>query len=68
MYQLKHKRILIIGSSGAGKSTLSKRLSEKWDLPLIHLDTLFWNEGWVPTPKPEFREKIQEELKKINGL
>lgn len=64
MYQLKHKRILIIGSSGAGKSTLSKRLSKQWGLPLIHLDTLFWNEGWVPTPKPEFRGKIQEELKK----
>ena len=63
MYQLKHKRILIIGSSGAGKSTLSKRLSEKWDLPLIHLDALFWKEGWIPTPKPEFREKIQKELK-----
>lgn len=62
MYQLKHKRILIIGSSGAGKSTLSKTLSEKWDLPLIHLDALYWNEGWIPTPKAEFREKIQAEL------
>lgn len=60
----KHKRILIIGSSGAGKSTLSKRLSQQWDLPLVHLDTLFWNEGWVPTPKSEFREKIQTELEK----
>ncbi|SDN41402.1 Adenylate kinase [Psychrobacillus sp. OK028] len=62
MYQFKHKRILIIGSSGAGKSTLSKRLSKKWDLPLFHLDALFWNEGWVPTPKPEFKEKIQTVL------
>lgn len=64
MYQLKYKRILIVGSSGAGKSTLSKLLSKKWDLPLIHLDTLFWKEGWVPTPKPEFREKNQAELEK----
>lgn len=62
MHQLKHKRILIIGSSGAGKSTLSKHLSEKWNLPLVHLDALFWNEGWVPTPKPEFKEKIQAVL------
>jgi adenylate kinase family enzyme len=60
--ELKHKRILIIGSSGAGKSTLSTKLAEKWKLPLVHLDALFWNAGWVPTPKQEFREKIQGKL------
>lgn len=63
MHQVKHKRILIIGSSGAGKSSFSKRLSDKWDLPVIHLDALFWKEGWIPTSKQEFREKIQEKLK-----
>ncbi|WP_342599298.1 DNA topology modulation protein [Psychrobacillus sp. FSL H8-0483] len=62
MEQLKHKRILIIGSSGAGKSTLSTKLAEKWNLPLVHLDALFWNAGWVPTPKPEFLKKIKMTL------
>ncbi|MDW0114235.1 AAA family ATPase [Sporosarcina saromensis] len=56
------KRILLIGCSGAGKSTLSVALAEKLKLPVIHLDALFWNEGWVPTPKSEFREKLQCEL------
>lgn len=64
MEQLRHKRILVIGSSGAGKSTLSIKLAEKWNLPLVHLDSLFWNEGWVPTPKPVFREKIIKYLEK----
>lgn len=62
MGELRHKRILIIGSGGAGKSTLSKKLAEKWKLPLVHLDALFWNAGWVPTPKQEFRKIIQAKL------
>lgn len=59
---LNHKRILVVGCSGAGKSTLSQKLSARWKLPIHHLDALFWNEGWVPTPKPEFREKVQSVL------
>lgn len=59
-----YKRILIIGCSGAGKSTLSITLANKLQLPVVHLDALFWNEGWVPTSKPEFREELQKELEK----
>ncbi|WP_342560011.1 DNA topology modulation protein [Psychrobacillus sp. FSL W7-1457] len=58
----KHKKILIIGSSGAGKSTFSKQLAKKWDLPLVHLDSLYWNEGWVPVSKDEFIEKVKKKL------
>ncbi|WP_432363847.1 AAA family ATPase [Sporosarcina sp. UB5] len=61
---MSYNRILIIGCSGAGKSTLSIELAERLQLPVLHLDALFWNEGWVPTPKPEFRQKLQAELKK----
>lgn len=57
-----YKRILIVGCSGAGKSTLSVKLSDMLDLPVVHLDALFWNEGWMPTPKTEFREKLQQAL------
>ncbi|MBB4825090.1 adenylate kinase family enzyme [Sporosarcina luteola] len=57
-----YKRVLIIGSSGAGKSTLSKELAEKTGLPVLHLDALFWKEGWTPTSKTEFRAALQEEL------
>lgn len=62
--QLKHRRILIVGSGGAGKSTLSRQLAEQWDLPVIHLDALFWQPGWNPTPRPEFMEKVKIELTK----
>ena len=59
METIYHKRILIIGSSSAGKSTLSRMLALRWGLPLHHLDILFWNDGWLPTPKPEFREALK---------
>ena len=62
--QLKHRRILIVGSGGAGKSTLSRKLGEHWDLPVVHLDALFWQPGWISTPRPEFIEKVKHELAK----
>jgi len=55
------QKIIIIGPGGAGKSTLSKRLAKKLRIPVIHLDTLYWKEGWVETPLSEW-EKIQTEL------
>lgn len=62
--QPEFKRILIVGSGGAGKSTLSKTLGELWNLPVIHLDSLFWNPGWTPSPKPEFIEQVKTEMAK----
>jgi adenylate kinase family enzyme len=64
MNEKSYNKILIIGCSGAGKSTLSIELVERLQLPVLHLDALFWNEGWVPTPRPEFRNKLQSELEK----
>lgn len=52
-------RILVIGSGGSGKSTLSQKLGTLLDLPVIHLDTYFWNANWVPKPNEEW-ERIVE--------
>lgn len=54
------KRILIIGSGGAGKSTLAKKLMEKLNLPIIHLDCHFWNPGWIKTPSDEWHQMVEE--------
>ena len=58
------ERILIIGCGGAGKSTLARQLGEKMDLPVVHLDKLFWKPGWVESTKDEIDEKIRQELAK----
>jgi adenylate kinase family enzyme len=41
------RRILVIGCPGAGKSTLASTLSAKLGLPAVHLDQIFWRQGWV---------------------
>lgn len=58
------RRVLVIGCGGSGKSTFSRILSEKNNLPVVHLDKLFWKEGWINISKDEFDNLLKEELKK----
>ena len=51
-------RILVIGPSGAGKSTLARAIGARLDLPVVHLDALFWQPGWVESDDAEFRARI----------
>ena len=49
------KRVMIVGPSGAGKSTLARKLGEALALPVVHLDKLYWQPGWVEPPPEAFR-------------
>ena len=65
------KRIVIIGCGGAGKSTLARQMGEKLDLPVVHLDKLFWKPGWVQVSPEEFdalhRQALAEEKWIMDG-
>ena len=58
------KRIIIIGCGGSGKSTLARKMGEKLNLPVVHLDRLYWNPGWQEVSSAEFDEKLAAELSK----
>ena len=48
------ERIMIIGCGGAGKSTLARQLGKKLNLPVVHLDKLWWKPGWEQISREEF--------------
>lgn len=58
------ERILLIGSAGAGKTTFAKQLAQKLQLPLVHLDKLYWRGDWEHLSRDEFDTLLQRELEK----
>ena len=53
-------RILILGPCGAGKSHLADLMGRKLKIPVYHLDSIFWNPGWVSTDGKVFLQRINE--------
>lgn len=54
------RRVLVIGSGGAGKSTLAAQLSERLQLPLVHLDALYWRSGWQELETAQWERTVCE--------
>lgn len=58
------ERIMVIGCGGCGKSTLSRSLGTLLELPVIHLDRLYWRDGWRSVADEEFDMLLSEALSK----
>ncbi len=61
----KPKRIFIIGGAGSGKSTLARELAKVAQLPLHHMDRLFWKPGWTTSDK--IKAKFDTRISQIVG-
>ena len=56
-------RIHVIGNSASGKSTLAARLADTLRAPLVELDAINWQPGWVglnTTDPDEFERRVRE--------
>ncbi len=41
------QRVMIVGGPGSGKSTLARALGAATGLPVVHVDHIHWQPGWV---------------------
>ena len=55
-----YKRVAVIGCPGGGKSTFSRALRDRVDLPLYHLDVIYWRDDRTHLSKEEFYPLMQE--------
>ena len=68
IYECEVNRIAVTGPAGAGKSRLARDLGAAYGIEVLHLDTLFWKPGWVPTPVAEFEALQRRELERDSWI
>src|SRR5215472_5760644 len=66
------KRVTVVGPPGSGKSTIARQIADVVGCAPIYLDALFWQPGWVRTPREQFlaqhAEAIAAERWVIDGV
>ncbi|WP_239127713.1 hypothetical protein, partial [Asanoa siamensis] len=50
------ERVVVVGCGGSGKSTFARRLGRGLDLPVVHLDAVYYDAEWRAVAQDEFAE------------
>ncbi|MFM1525528.1 P-loop NTPase family protein [Helcococcus bovis] len=58
------KKVIVIGCPGSGKSTFSRKLHEITQIPLYHLDMMYWNADKTTVDRKTLIERQNEVIKK----
>lgn len=53
-------KILIVGNGGSGKTTLSLKLSSLLNIPTLHLDKIYWTDGWNKNNIIDFENHVRD--------
>lgn len=62
------KKIIVIGCPGSGKSTFSKKINTILNLPLYHLDMMYYNEDSTHITGEEFLKKMSKIFEKESWI
>ncbi|MFM1534987.1 adenylate kinase [Helcococcus ovis] len=58
------KKVIVIGCPGSGKSTFSRKLHEITQIPLYHLDMMYWNADKTTVDGNTLIERQNEVIKR----
>ena len=53
---------MVIGCPGSGKSTFSRALHKITNIPLFHLDMMYWNSDRTTVEKAVFRKRLSDAI------
>jgi adenylate kinase family enzyme len=56
------KRVTVVGPPGSGKSTIAGQIAHVIGCAPVYLDALFWQPGWVRTPREQFLARHAETI------
>jgi len=61
-------KIAVVGYSASGKSTFSKKLSQFYDIPVLHIDMIYFNERMTINDRHQTEDKILKMMQRDDWI